>query len=303
MDPNEGFRLQRFLDDDFEKVNSRLPARALHTQRRRWRIIGVALVTALCSAALIALLVNLHYLLPQPNPYYDLLPGIDQLSCDLTIPNNNSIENAFMINLRSAGHLSFSQAKLIDVTWDLFIGQGGRLLMAWASYRAYMDELVCLMETTAVSYELYNYLVFDTTSLLTTWKSTKALFLSKDWRSRMFLLWFGLATLYTLAFPTLMQDGTLVTAESNQLVNCIPVWSGALIGLQNGTLVTGPPASQSGPEMALYDGSTLYSNASNYQILLGCKCHNFPFLITTLLIFIATRLLFLLFERRTMRPS
>lgn len=260
MDRSESTEIGRqpFETEDFGKSTSRLPARPLEPYRRRWTLIGVSVVVVLFSAALIALLRNLKYLLPDPQ-YYDLLPDESDMSCDLTLPNNNSIENAFIINLRSATHLSFSEAKLIDVTWDLFIGQGGRLLMAWASYRAFMDELVCLLETTAVSYELYVYLAFDTTSLLATWKSTKALFQSKDWHSRIFLIWFGLATIYTLAFPTLMSaatgyvnpstpsykmaDGTLIDAQSKNLTLCIPVYSGALIGLTNTTIAYGEPVS------------------------------------------------------------
>lgn len=285
MDSNEESRLQNFDDEDIGKSTSRLPARPLEPKRRRWSIVGVSTVTLLCSAALIALLRNLVYLLPHPHSF-DLIPGYDTLSCDLTIPNNNTIENAFMINLRSASHLSFSQAKLIDVTWDLFIGQGGRLLMAWVSYRAYMDELVCLMETIPVSYELYNYLVFDTTSLLTTWKSTKALFQSKEWRSRAFLAWFAFATFYTLAFPTLMgaatgyvnpsspgyktNDGTVLTADSEDLIYCIPIPSGELIGLTNGSIVSGPnPANQTFYPLTDYSYGAP-ANASTYEILYNC---------------------------------
>ena len=273
---------QSFETEDVGKSTLRLPARPLEPQRRRWIVIGVFIVVVLCSAALIALLRNIEYLLPDAS-YYNLLPGESDVSCDLTLPNNSSIENAFMINLRSAAHLSFSEAKLIDVTWDLFIGQGGRLLMAWASYRAYMDELVCLLETTAVSYELYACLAFDTTSLLATWKSTKALFQSRDWRSRVFLTWFGLATMYTLAFPTLMgaatgyvnpstpsyrmSDGTLIDAQSQELTHCIPVYSGALIGLTNTTIAYGPSFADSvyNPPPANASNSTLY------DVLINCK--------------------------------
>ena len=279
--------LQTLDNEDVGKSTARLPARTLKTHARTWSLISVACVAVLCIAALITLLRMLKYLLPDRQFDNALYPGKNSMSCDLALPSNNTIENAFMIDLRSATHLSFSEAKLIDVTWDLFIGQGGRLLMAWASYRAYMDELVCLLETTAVSYELYVYLTFDTTSLLTTWKSTKALFQSKDWRSRVFLTWFGLATIYTLAFPTLMgaatgyvnpskpgyrmTDGSVVMAQSPNLTYCIPVMSGELIGFTNQTIANGSSiySSRYNPN-TYYNNGNLPANASLYDVLMSC---------------------------------
>ena len=283
MDGNDSaeVELQTLDNEDGGKSTARLPARPLQPHRRIWSLIGVSLVVILCVAALSTLLKELKYLLPDRSSS-NLYPGASSLSCDLTLPGNSTVENAFMIDLRSATHLSFTEAKVIDVAWDLFIGQGGRLLMAWASYRAYMDELVCLLETTAVSYELYTYLTFDTTSLLTTWKSTKALFQSKDWRSRVFLTWFALATIYTLAFPTLMgaatgyvnpstpgyrmTDGSVVTAQSPNLTYCIAVLSGELIGLTNQTVAPGPSIVSSHSR----DSNTGSANASLYAVLDDC---------------------------------
>ena len=71
-----------------------------------------------------------------------------------------------------------------------------------------MDELVCLMESTPISYELYIHTVFDTTSLIAVWKSLKALSKYGSWRTRVFIVWFSLATTYILAFPTLMGAAT-----------------------------------------------------------------------------------------------
>lgn len=129
---------------------------------------------------------------------------------------------------------------MIDVIWDLVVGQGGRLLMAWAAYRVFMDALVSLMETTSVSYDVYSSLVFDTTSLLSTWKATKALIKSGSWRSRVFMFWFCLASFYILSFPTLMgaatgyvnpsdsgyimDDGNFVMASDSDLTTCISLY-------------------------------------------------------------------------------
>ena len=195
------------VSDGLVKSTSRLPARSLPSRRRLWpfAVVGVAAIILL-----IVLVLLLHFLsyFNDVQTYLGPAAPSEHLSCDLALRQGSSMQNAFMINLRSARMLSFGQAKLIDVISDLFIGQGGRLLMAWAAYRVFMDELVCLMENTPISYELYVSLVFDTTSLLTAWKSMKALSKSNTWRSRTFLVWFGLSTLYVLAFPTLMGAAT-----------------------------------------------------------------------------------------------
>ena len=51
--------------------------------------------------------------------------GDEATSCDLIEPSDSKLENAL-----SGQHISFAEAKMIDVVWDLLVGQGGRLLMA-----------------------------------------------------------------------------------------------------------------------------------------------------------------------------
>ena len=226
-------------DDDCVKSSRRLPAKALPPRRS---LLPFAVTAIGAFVFIVGMAVLLHYLpdLLPDTEVADLGPGENGVSCDLTVPSGSKLEHAFMINLRSAQQLSFSEAKLIDVIWDLVIGQGGRLLMAWAAYRVFMDALVSLMESTSVSYDVYSSLVFDTTSLLSTWEATKALVKSANWRSRVFMFWFCLASFYTLSFPTLMgaatgyvnpsnpgysmDDGSFVMASDSDLTSCITLY-------------------------------------------------------------------------------
>ena len=226
-------------DDDCVKSSLRLPAKALPPRRS---LLPFAVTAAGAFVFIVGMTVLLHYLpdLLPDTQVADLGPSENGVSCDLTVSSGSKLEHAFMINLRSAQHLSFSEAKLIDVIWDLVIGQGGRLLMAWAAYRVFMDALVSLMESTSVSYDVYSSLVFDTTSLLSTWKATKALVKSASWRSRIFMFWFCLASFYILSFPTLMgaatgyvnpsnpgysmDDGSFVMASDSDLTSCITLY-------------------------------------------------------------------------------
>lgn len=230
-----------------------LPAKVLPPRRS---LLPFAISAIGVFIAILGLIILLHYVpgfVPELNSSYI---GDDAASCDLIEPSDSKLENAFMINLRSGQHLSFAEAKMVDVVWDLFVGQGGRLLMAWGAYRVFMDGLVSLLETTPVSYEMYASLVFDTTSLLSTWKATKVVIKSGRLRSRVFMFCFCLATFYILAFPTLMgaatgyvnpskvgysmSDGNFVVASSTALTNCISLESGELIGETNRTFVSGP---------------------------------------------------------------
>lgn len=234
----------------------RLPAKALPPRRS---LLPFALTAVGAFFGILGIIILLHYL-PKfvPESKAGGIGDRDTQSCDLMKPADSKLENAFIINLRSPQHLSFAEAKIVDVIWDLFVGQGGRLLMAWAAYRVFMDALVSLLEKTPVSYDLYTSLVFDTTSLLSTWKATKVIVKSGSSQSRVFMMWFSLATLYILAFPTLMgaatgyvnpsnsgynmSDGNFVMASSSSLTNCFSLDHGALIGQTNETIVPGPQA-------------------------------------------------------------
>lgn len=152
--------------------------------------------------------------------------------------------------------------------------------MAWIAYKVFMDGLTRLMEQTPMSYQLYASLTFTTNSLFSTYYATKALFRSKGWRSKFFLSWFGLSTLYMLGFPTLMSatagyltpstagfnmtDGTFLTANSPELISCYNVTAGALVGYKNGTVFPGPPVSQ----FDIVDGSIIpWAENSTDQLL------------------------------------
>ncbi|KAL8795150.1 MAG: hypothetical protein Q9195_002305 [Heterodermia aff. obscurata] len=266
---------QNSADDDCVKSSLRLPARALPPRRS---LLPFAVTASAAFVFIVCMIVLLHYL-PDllPDQPSNLYPGETRVSCDLTVSSGSRLQNAFMINLRSAQQLSFPAAKLIDVIWDLVIGQGGRLLMAWAAYRVFMDALVTLMETTSVSYDVYSSLVFDTTSLLSTWKATKALIKSGSWRSRVFMFWFCLASFYILSFPTLMgaatgyvspstvgynmDDGSFVTASSASLTSCVTLYDGDMIQEPNGTIYPGPQALVA----PFYKASSQSSDDSQYE--------------------------------------
>ena len=244
------------INDNMIRPASRLPAKqfslrsATQTVRSTFWVgcLAVAVITTLSIVAS-----KLTNYIPDTSSF-SLNDGV---SCDLLFQNGSTFQHAFTIDLRGSTDLTFPQAKAIDVVWQLFVGMGGRLVMALVAYAVFMDGLARIMEDSAVSYQLYASLTFSTTSLLTTGRAVKGVMATKGWRGKMFLAWFAISSIYVLGFPTLISatagylkpstagfkidNSTFLTPDSPALKSCYEVHDGALIGLQNGTVVQGPP--------------------------------------------------------------
>lgn len=258
---------RHFSDAACTKPTLRLPAKLLPPRPRRQFALSLVFPTFIAVfslAALSILLTQIGRLLPDTDVYTNvditrfglhlILPMLK--ACDLVSTNASTFEQAFTIDLRSSGQISFATAKFIDVVWDLIIGQGGRLLLVWISYVVFMDGLARLMETSVVSYQLYASIVFETSSVGSTWQSFKAVSTGHGWRGRAFFAWFGLATIYVLGYPTLvsastgyvnpltiryrMPDQSLIAPDSEELQHCLQLVNGSAVGLSDGYIVPGP---------------------------------------------------------------
>lgn len=277
---------QSHTSSNFVKPTTRLPARTLPGRRYKYFGFGiVTLSTAIALTAFSLIIRNIPYWLPLRNLALTIYDE-SAISCDLEYGNNSWMEKAFSINLRSSMHFTFATAKGVDVMWDLFVGQGGRLLLAWISYIVFMDGLTRLLETSSVSYRLYATTVFHTTSLESTWSTFKAIFTGHGWRGRAFLAWFFVASIYVLGFPALMSaatgyvspstaglrlpDQTFVSFTSREIVYCFSITNGALIGLmKNETLIFGPSiqdflSSESEPESSPNSTYPMYMTMLEY---------------------------------------
>ena len=249
---SDGFRLTDSSDSTCAQDTRALPPKTLHGYRTKRSIVINVIVLFVLIAGLILLL----WLLKSAIPWDVSVSVSNDDSCDLETASG-SMQSAFTINLRCQSHLKFAEAKAVDVAWDLFVGQGGRFLMGWISYKVFMDGLLRVMEKSTVSYALYASMAFEPNSLMSIWNSIRALSMTKGWRSRALLIWFSISTIYVLAFSTLisagsgyvtpssagfmMYDGSFVTAASDTLNACYNLTDGALIGHPNGTIVPGPP--------------------------------------------------------------
>ncbi len=246
-------------DHEWAKRTSRLPPKPL-PGRPRYRLFVIATLTTVLNLVALAVLISkIRHLLPATE-WDDYGIQLTETSCDLVNKKNSTRwQSALQINLRGAAHLTFAQAKFVDLVFDLLVGQGGRLLLAAVSYIVFMDALLRSMEIEPISYKLYASLVFSSTSLVATWHATKAVFSTRGWRGKLYLTWCALAMLYVLAFPTLIESvtgyvspsspgfnlatGQFITADSDDLKSCFNVTGGLLLGFdRNYTRAVGPPA-------------------------------------------------------------
>ncbi|KAL8811209.1 MAG: hypothetical protein Q9223_007584 [Gallowayella weberi] len=266
-------------DDTSSKQCSNLPPKPLPGRRKYHPFILATVITLLNILGLGLLIGHIKDFLPDTDwdGYGIQLTGT---SCDL-VNNQNSTrwQSALQINLRGAAHLTFAQAKFIDLLFDLIVGQGGRLLLAAVSYVCFMDALLRSMEVTPVSYQLYASLVFSFNSILATWQATKSVFSTKGWRAKIYLIWCALAMSYVLAFPTLIEsvtgyvspssagfnlnNGQIITMDSDELRSCFNVTNATMLGFAtNNTRVLGPPAHtfDAAGNMSFYGGSGVGAN-------------------------------------------
>ncbi|KAL8715146.1 MAG: hypothetical protein Q9220_001103 [cf. Caloplaca sp. 1 TL-2023] len=243
-------------DDSMRKRAPKLSPKPMPGRRKYRPFITATCITITTIISLAVLISFIKYMLPDTE--WDGIQ-LDGTSCDLVNTQNSSrVQSAFQINLRGGAQLTFAEAKLVDLVFDLVVGQGGRLLLGAVSYMVFMDALLRSMEISPVSWKLYASLAFSSNSLTATWHATRAVFSTKGWRAKTYLIWCALAMIYVLAFPTLIEsatgyvspssagfntnNGTVVTADSDDLLSCFDVFGGALIGLSNHTQAKGPPA-------------------------------------------------------------
>jgi len=70
----------------------------------------------------------------------------------------SKVEAQFDIDLVVVEGLSFTQAKLIDLVWDIVVGHGGRFLHGWIFYHVACKTITWILENSALPY----WLLLDT---------------------------------------------------------------------------------------------------------------------------------------------
>jgi hypothetical protein len=188
------------LADDRYGLASPLPAIQL-SEFRGLRIYDFA------AFAFVAVIVGLCAGIASWLPGYRLPHG-DSLSNDCNVDPTSAVERNFLINIRVVDSLTFTQAKLLDLAWDLFIGQGGRLLHAWVLYHVATRLLTWMMEFAGVPYDVPMTLAFESASLSSLRSTLRALVRGQPRFIAVRLVMLLYAIAHVVAFATLWSAAT-----------------------------------------------------------------------------------------------
>jgi hypothetical protein len=184
-----------------------------------WRVFFIASLIPLCLAPIIILsaiaeMASQNYIRGRscyPNGLWKEAAGATWRIMDSTY--------FFTPNL-SFGNMTFTQVKVIDIAWDLIIGRGGQMCLAWVNWTVFSEWLVYHVERYKTSYKMFASVTLQTTSLTTLGVLAKEFlcFGERNWGR--FFRWLAMfcmliSTLYVLAFPTLMaaMTGYITTYE------------------------------------------------------------------------------------------
>lgn len=157
----------------------------------------------------------------------------DDLNPSCTDFGSSASEKAFALDL-AYGNFTFTQAKIIDATWDTVIGQGGRLLHGWILYRCIIYPLLVLaMEISTITYPYYTSLSFSKVSFETLLQLLKTLDLTRSYSVLLCTILLIYALGYTLLFPLLWGTATGYLSLSHKLY-AMP--NGDIVPLNSGNL-------------------------------------------------------------------
>lgn len=187
-----------------------------------WRVILPRIITLLPAAIILTFSVVPIVLLIITDSQYLIHTQIEYLYggyCDVSLPWS-SWGALFDINFRT-GIMSFASAKGIDIVWDLVVGQGGRVVLAWVAWHVFGEAITRHMEENAISYEVFASVAFSND-----YETLKAIlqsfFRKGTWRLRFLLAWILVSIIYLVFFPVVLSASTsyvTVTQHAIRLVD------------------------------------------------------------------------------------
>jgi hypothetical protein len=177
------------------------------------------------------------------------------------------------------GHMTFSQAKALDVVWDIVIGRGGQAILLYIAFKVFTMTLSRTMETEPVSYGTFESMAFTSPTFISPFILIRDFVSNKGLRARLAVAWTIIASFYVLAFPSLNDtvsgystnmeaflkdnNGILVPWSNYSEVRFI-INDGERIGLQDPTYVADNPSTSTscaseGPQLLTQEKGALHS--------------------------------------------
>lgn len=180
------------------------PQRTRHTTSH-FLVGGLAML--MFSWPILAYLLNQFRL----NQWYNL--SGDWTPCGSSMWSNPSGFQGLLTVDVAYGDMAFSLAKFVDIVWDIVVGRGGQLLIAWIDYRVFSDALMRIMETTTVPYDLYIEITFPPPSVTTLAPIFQVVKSKTSWYYRLLFLWLFLSVFWVTSY------GTIVSAMTGYAAN------------------------------------------------------------------------------------
>ncbi|KAF2865029.1 hypothetical protein BDV95DRAFT_600044 [Massariosphaeria phaeospora] len=105
---------------------------------------------------------------------------------------------------RTFGKFPFSQAKTVDVAWDICIGRGAQFLAWWVAYVVFSDALFRVIERHPASYRVFSHISLNGACLASLWALLRELFRTRSKRTWALFFYMFLSTLWVLSMPTVL---------------------------------------------------------------------------------------------------
>ncbi|KAI1770824.1 hypothetical protein F4818DRAFT_222256 [Hypoxylon cercidicola] len=101
------------------------------------------------------------------------------------------------------GNYSFTEAKIIDIFWDIIIGRVGQAFMAFLSWRAFADYVTTSMNTAPVTYSAFSIIYLqDEPSTVSMFRLIRVFLSGRGFNSRVVMLFMIGSMLFLLLWPT-----------------------------------------------------------------------------------------------------
>lgn len=196
----------------------KLPPKAFYPLPRKTRVrrhILIAAAAFLSTGVFVAIVLITYYGPGSSNRIYNQ----GETYCTALALANREHENNSWLNINTAfGKLTFTQARVADLSWDIIVSRCGQGLLGWITYRVYTAVLLLIMEERHVSYELYSTITLSYANITTLGPLVKAIFAKLGWRRNLLLLWLVLSVIWVAAWPLLTNAMTGYVNRSDSLV-------------------------------------------------------------------------------------
>lgn len=166
---------------------------------------------------------DFEYVSSQPNTFQLISPGC---RTDGTFGvegayNRWGLPGLFQITLRS-GPLTFAQAKVIDVAWDVIVGRLGQTVLVYYSWKALSTYVRVSMETRPATFEtFFTIYLEDAASIKSTARMIRDFSTRQRLQSRIAMGFIITSMLYILAWPTLAGAMTGYTSAEKAYMSSI----------------------------------------------------------------------------------